>query len=895
MLKKIRSWKFALLTVIVAVAVVSLSVFAGALWSSDDAVHIKSKDIENSTLAIGTHLIHLSALNDQIYELAQQSAEDSGQMDIYYKSELAGGTWFNITNATSLDDITSSGAPVKDEVIEELYFTYNTKSDGVTYDLRTGAAVDIFDIDDPYNVAGMPELDPLVNEYQVIDGSNKEDKEDITDRINKILKADVRDDYTDERDETLKALSAALDAVKAADGGEGQETAVQTVSAGVDAERRIRVYQTVHKLLEDYNTELGKGEEIDSDLLSSVTESMTNIGDSINTYQGKLLTEGTSVYQSVVYKYQTALITAAKNGNTADCVSCAARLADLNNIMQNVISNRATELTALTDELLPVATTRYANSLSAGENADYKAQKAGGAADALLNSIVAQNTSAVDGYRSELEFFITARTMRESTENSLTFIADRIRLTRNWYETIPDDAFLSGATASADSHMDYLTAKQRELERKKGGSELDELANQKAELQKKQQSALDNNDLEGAKAFEDQIAAIDEQISKLESKTVSDITALSKEISDLESRLSDAEKNGDSDKAANLRSQLAGKKAELSAVENALSDGSIGKQIANLKSNTSALIGSDDVTDSTVRQVENNIAALEGLAAIAPKLAFPALTQLHKEMAAADAKNNNNKFAGAMAAVEQAIAENSAAYAAAMREEKSASDLSGIIKDFLSGNTTGNQGILNGTGSGSGSEMGSGSGTGAGSGASAGGASGVKIPNFTRSQLLSDYSDPIQLAALEAYYEQTGSADALQLLSSISQSARAGGSRLVYNRISGTNYIPLTAIHAATDLRYVEKVKGSSAYLAQGAQYYGFTLYSNQVQRSKDGSKVEYMPQVASYLNGLHISAGYSYDTFGVDCIYLSGGNLAVVKTDQISALADELLSLFLA
>ena len=899
MLKKMRSWKFIVLVAVVAAAAISVSVFAGAIWSSDDAVHIKSSEVENSTLAIGTHLIHLSALNDQLYEIAEKSATDSGQTDIYYKSELANGTWFNITSARSLDDITKSGTPVKDSVVEALYFTYSTKSDGVTYDLRTGAAVNIYNISNPYDVSSMPELEPLVNQYKLIDGSKMKDKGDITDRINKILEANVQDMTTLMSDQTMNYLSRAKTVIKNANGGEQQLSEVETVMAGVDAERRIHVYQTIYKLLETYSDELGAAETINSDLLSAVTESMSNIEDSENTYQGKLLSEGTSVYQSVVYKYQQALIAAAKSSNDANITSSAARLVDLTNIMQNVISNRATELTALTDELLPAATTRYANALSAGENADYKAQKSAGKDESLLNSLISQNTSTDDGYRSELEFFITALTMRKSTDDSLSFISDRITLTKNWYGTIPQDAFLDGATSSADSHMAYLSGKQRELQLKKGGSELDKLADEKAELQKKQKGALDNNDLEGAQGYADQISAIDDQINTLENESVNDITSLNKDISDLSSKLSDAENAGDSATAANLRSQLAGKKAELSAVENALSDGSLGKQIASLKTDAQSLIKSGEVTDSTVKQVESKLTALEGLSSLAPKLAFPALTELHSDMAAADATNNNSKFSDAMTAVENAISDNASAYAAAMRTEKSASDLSGAMDDFFNnGNGSGSgTGTGTGTGSGSGStgSLLNSTGSGTGSGASAGGSSGVKIPTLSRSELLNNYSDPVKLLALENYYEQTGNTGALELINSLAQSAAASGSKYIYTRISGNKYIPLSAIHACTGLRYVVKTKGTAAYLAQGAQYYGFSLYSTKVTRSKDGKKVEYMPKAAAYLSELHIGADYSYDTFGVDCVYLSGSNLAVVKTDQLSALADELLAKLLA
>ena len=86
----------------------------------------------------------LSALTDSLYEIANTSAEESGQGQIYYKSELGEGAWFDITSATSLLDITTGGSPVTDGEMEELFFTHHTKSDKITYDLRTGKAVNIF-------------------------------------------------------------------------------------------------------------------------------------------------------------------------------------------------------------------------------------------------------------------------------------------------------------------------------------------------------------------------------------------------------------------------------------------------------------------------------------------------------------------------------------------------------------------------------------------------------------------------------------------------------------------------------------------------------------------------------------------------------------------------------
>ena len=53
-------------------------------WSEETSVHVNPNVIENSTLAIGTHLIHLSALTDAIYEIA----ENTGFKDLYYFSNM---------------------------------------------------------------------------------------------------------------------------------------------------------------------------------------------------------------------------------------------------------------------------------------------------------------------------------------------------------------------------------------------------------------------------------------------------------------------------------------------------------------------------------------------------------------------------------------------------------------------------------------------------------------------------------------------------------------------------------------------------------------------------------------------------------------------------------------
>ena len=121
--------------------------------------------IENSTLFIGTYLINLSGMTDQVYEKALDSASDSNQTDMYYKSELSNGSWFNVTDAEGLTDITDSGEVVPESALADLYVQYYVGADGIITDVMTGDSLNPFDIPDPYDLSRLPELNPLWLQY----------------------------------------------------------------------------------------------------------------------------------------------------------------------------------------------------------------------------------------------------------------------------------------------------------------------------------------------------------------------------------------------------------------------------------------------------------------------------------------------------------------------------------------------------------------------------------------------------------------------------------------------------------------------------------------------------------------------------------------------------------
>ena len=844
---------------------------SGAVWDETSAVHVDPAEIPASTLAIGTHLIHLSALNDSLYEVAEKSAEESGQTSVYYKSELADGAWFDITSATTLADITTGGTPVEDDVIAGLFFTHHTKDDGVTYDLRTGLAVDIRDIYSPYDLESMEELYPLKTQYDMLRESQSESdagKAKI-ERIAAFFATSVINDTTITYDNELAALQVYYDVLSNNNAGSVEKETVQGVMDAVDASRRAAVFNIVEQALSTYLEELSTvadsqddegnteaGAMPDTNLQSAVSDSLNNVRSSKITYEGKMLDAGTTVTTSVRYTLSRALIDDAVAQNHTACDADVQQLMALENIVDGVIYDSQTELDLLDSTLITQATSTYTQALAQGENAEYTAAVAKNSASVLLQSIADENTSILNSYRNELEFFIEAKTQRMGTDEAIAYMDERLTLTEGWYVTLPDDAFQEGATSSLDAHVEFLTQLRRSLELSAGGSELDDLAAQKSDLQTQMMSCLDNNDLAGAKDLEDQIAAIDEQIQAINDAAASDLADLENQRSDLENQLA----NATGDDADNLKSQIAALDTKIAQAEAGLGDGSLGAQVSQLKND-----GLSAISDGDTATANDCVDALNNLLGQNTSLVMPALQELHRAMSNAQTLDGTD-YSEAMAGIEAAILDNADAYAAAMRTERTADDLLQIAEDFYAGQEQ--SGLLDATGGGTGNS------------------------------LLTDQNKPvITLMALQMYYDETGSQAALSLIPSQAQQEVALGNPLVFLRVNdaGREYLPLTALRGYTGMRYVWNQNLSLGTLAKGATYYGFTAYSDTVKRSQDDSQSERMTNPAKFQNGvIHVYEEYTYEQFGAQALYLSGTSYGLLYDDDMMDVALSLLSAFL-
>ena len=823
--------------VLVLSVVLGFSVFfVNAIFNEEEAVHITPSEIEDSTLVVGTHLIHLSALNDTIYETAQKSAEESGQNRVYYKSELADGAWFDITSASTLEDITTGGTPVEDSVIEELFFTHHTKSDGVTYDLRTGQAVDPRDIYDPYDLESLDELYPLKLQYDLIRESQSESaagQKKIA-RIAQFFQTETKNDATEQIESQMDSLQAYYNVLNENGGGEPEKSKVQEVLDALDASRRAEVFTILETALDEYLQELSvmadsvsEGEDgeqttesadaVDTELQSAVSDSLNNVRTSLIEYQGKMLAEGTTTASRTEYTLCTQLVSDASANNHSACDTDVAQLISLDNILNDIIADSAAETSLLDNSLIPTATQVYTTALSAGINAEYTAAKAQNSASVVLDGIARNNTSLLNSYRNELENFITAKTNRMSAEDGMAYIDERLSLTESWIPGVPNDAFQEGAQSSISSHVDFLTQLRRKLELSAGGNAADALIAEKADLQEQMMSCLDNNDLAGAQALEEQINSLDDELA-----------------------------------------------AALEGTDPSTIDGTLGSQVANAKSDALSAIENGDSN-----AVMDSVNTLGSLMQLDPSVAFPAAQDVHSALSKEKNVNGNNAFDDAIASLENSILENADAYNAAVSAQLTSDQLQQMADDFLN-----EKGFS--TESGSGTD---------GSSSLSGSSSGDKGSSIT-------------LVALQLFYDQTGSQGALDLISSLSLRQSGLGNPLVYFRINdgGQKYIPVTSVSFLTDMRYVWNKNLSTATLAKGAEYYGFSLYSDKVLRGQDSDSVEYMQQAAKAQSDiLHIHESYTEETFGVGTVYLSNTQYAAAYDEEMYELAQELLAVFLS
>lgn len=831
------------------------------------SVRVSDGQIAESTLIIGSFMIELAGLSDHIYEIAQDSVSEFSQNKRYYKSELAGGQWFEITDAVSIRDITNAGTPVSTDVIEALEFTHRVAADGTVTDLRVQAAVNEFDIPDPYDLMNMEELRPIRMRYEFL--QSKETRTESDEKYLEIMEIfyglSIEDDITRDCDTSLDALHPYKTDV-AGRGQPGSWTeAVTTVMEGEDARRRVQSLNTLDVYLDellkkaggqdqeglspeemdafydavygnDGEDETEEGEnwfgkwrdrkesyqkflagqgtyrgvwldenfQTDTDMISAIGDAKSNVRTSISKYTGKLLLEGTMASSQAVYRYSTDLIRCARAGDTGSCDGATARLVDLLHILESVIENADSERASLEEELVDQAFLVWQKILSGGAGQAYRQAQGEGADQPALTAFLEQRGTDADSARLEYQTMLTE--MWKRMENSLAQAdaQERIGGITQLEALPPGDEAQGKLLGTVDRHLEWLRKSLASLIAASGDSSaLDRLLEEQRTLERQRLNALDDNDLAEAKRLSAEMDAKQNDIDGLNEK-------LSRTLADPDS--SAAEKT----KAA------AG-----------MAEGSAGRLIGELAEGITAGLRNGTVdTDGGqggTGGLENDMAALSELAQYDPDAASGAVLDIRDALDGASDSDNGllDDLNGRLSEIEQKCNDGSEA-GEALSEER----LNSLLADYFDGSSTA-------------------------SGQDKAGA----------------------LIALSQYAEDTDNQAAGMLAVSMANRFAAAENPYIflkYDKAAGA-YVSLQSIGRIFGYRYVFDDVHQSVTLQKSTEYYTFTLGNPVYGFAQDArGELSAGPVIRSVL---YISSDDGNDIFGCKGYDVPGCSYAAART----------------
>lgn len=835
MKKKRIGLKFVTKLVIAVAALITIggATLSYALIDETNSVHIKASEIEDATLIIGTHLIYLGSMNDQIYETAMKSAEESNQYSRYYKSEIAGGVWYEITEAGALADITTDGIVADNRVIEALFMTHHTKSDGITYDLRTGAPVGIFDINSPYDLTKMAELEPIKLQYDVL--AQTAEPSDTVERdilnIKELYKYDRQTDKTKEIDAQLNALQTYYDILIRDEAEEAASQMVMSVMEKVDAARRAEVLGPLNdiqlqkmslvvgreftylagEITEMAGTDLSKGRTgiekfvPNSDLLTAISESMTNVQESYINYSSKMLAEGNTILSKTEYRLSMELISNAQAGNYSGCDEAVNKLLYLDRINKGMIQEEAKEREFITRELLQEVKNSYSTSLGFGVGEGYQTLSST-AAEATRKNVLKSQLNETEVVRNELQFVIQAYVDRMTPEKGTEYITDCIDKIGDYRKVIKKDAYETYANSSVDSHLEWLSNILKNLQDLMGGSALDDLRLQKSDLQTELLSVLDNNRLDEAKRIENQIEAVD------------------KEIDETEKYLNSVLNSASSSESAKA----------LAAAQ--LGSGSTTAALQTMKDEAV-----DSIKNGNLNGVGNILEGIGALASAQPDEAMGTLEDIYQELANQELIGEKSSQLDELMSQVEGIATDQIGN---LSDDLSEEELIALMLAFFNG-------LMDGS-----------------------------LEDIVNS--LTDEELVVMLAGLSMYAEETNGKAAAELLKICSRAAYNNGNKYIYEQLKNelSEFVPTDKMARIISYRYIFNDSQMAVTLQRGSQYYQFEAFSLSARKGND---IEEMSAAAGFQSVIYIPEDTAQEYFGVMAEYLQKTSYGVMLTEEIN------------
>lgn len=364
----------------------------------------------DKTIIIGTHAIVLDALTQEVLSVATQSATDSGQNKIYFKSDINKGTWYDISDSDNVLQISvTTDNIVTNAQINSVPLTHYTKITGETIDLTTGETVpvsDFFDFSDP---SKFPEMEEVVQQKGIqnslkenITGDKDEKKEKEKLYASKLSSIDralakITDSRIDEYTKTINSMEDMIASMQK-DGTASAESIAAAVEQKMNAEkeRKALCYQLEIDRLNEETKKLDY--EKCQDLINTYATAITNMQGALAEIGASAKEEGDensnttqNPLEALEEQYAKAMQQAAMNNDTSamqQAIDNIAAVKDLKSGNENISQEEKKKQLAILQQAKQMAMSSVRESIhNANNSEELKNAKADNSSQATLDKI----------------------------------------------------------------------------------------------------------------------------------------------------------------------------------------------------------------------------------------------------------------------------------------------------------------------------------------------------------------------------------------------------------------------------------------------------------------------------------------------------------------------------
>ncbi|OEF97126.1 stalk domain-containing protein [Desulfuribacillus alkaliarsenatis] len=600
----------------------------------DASARPSASEIPDGTLIIGTHLIALQALNQEILEIAIKSADDMKTREdgvvqdrVYYKSDLNQGVWYDITNAESVTDISiSTSKAVSNELIDSLILTHWTKSDGITIELATGRAVSVQDIESMEDPKNLPELAMLKIEKEVQEGKLQALEETAADSDDEDRDLQRQIEQTKEKIDSIDRVFAPIedteiDALRQIldhfDGfiqylindKQAPDRLLNIAAEEKKITRAIRDTKIYEAMLERLYDELEIAIMLeDGELISRYGSTIDELRQSfseaeIDADRGEPTTALEKIYQQLAEQ----LATQVQAGDYPGGYDTLLKMQGIDSILNNRILDRKLELELIEQAMDMVGATLELLTTDAGD--EYKAAKDNGESEAVLNRLRNQRASDLQRKLQEIDDLLEYKKFRTDPGLHAGLIEDMLKHLRNLEDelaSIPtgtagiDDDMKAGLTSTIQESTQSLAqdlAKAKAAnspEIAKQTAELERLQKLEDDIQEQYYRAAEIGDLEALEKIKAQLDSLKALVEAEQNQAAANYKNLLDQKSNLEEQLQSA--TTDIDKSR-LRSELDGVLLQMAGLENQIDGKALQslQQLDDLKSDLKDALQNDEM------------------------------------------------------------------------------------------------------------------------------------------------------------------------------------------------------------------------------------------------------------------------------------------------------------